>query len=183
MNGAIWTMESLLWGHRGGSSPALTRHLACFPVSISPSLVTRWMQTNMDSYQNLEEEKKKKKGKGTPRNLPQRQSTILGLPAFTVLGVNGNERSHSEGRFQAFNETHIVWPNACPPCTKHVGSSVQRSKYQPEVPVLGENVTECMAFHTHPLLTMVSKTQVIRGPLSLQLGPLPVSSMAALQRL
>lgn len=56
MNGAIWTMESLLWGHRGGSSPALTRHLACFPVSISPSLVTRWMQTNMDSYQNLEEE-------------------------------------------------------------------------------------------------------------------------------
>lgn len=63
MNGAIWTMESLLWGHRGGSSPALTRHLACFPISISPSLVTRWMQTNMDSYQNLEEEKKKKKAR------------------------------------------------------------------------------------------------------------------------
>lgn len=61
MNGAIWTMQSLLWGHRGGSSPALTRHLACFPVSISHSLVTRWMQTNMDSYQNLEEEKKKKR--------------------------------------------------------------------------------------------------------------------------
>lgn len=38
-------MESLLWGHYGGSSPALTWYPACLPVSTPPSLASQWMQT------------------------------------------------------------------------------------------------------------------------------------------